>query len=104
MAPAEKPSYPKTLWSATPGKRTRILIPDPKERRNILRSLRFREGHITVNDEHEEAIVRRVMQGKVWDQDLTEPKINQQSGWVCYSSEAYTTYVEAKLAQAAPAR
>lgn len=107
MAVAEKQSaYPKTLWSATPGKQTRVLIPNQKDRTQIDRTLRFREGQVDVANAHEEAMVRKATRQQVWEQDLTTPKVDQQSGWVCYSSEAYINYLEHKrrMASAQPPR
>lgn len=96
MSTDEKQSYPKALWIATPGKQTRIFVPDPNNPSRILRVLRFREGSVLVRDEYEEQLVRRHTRGQVWEQDLTEPRIDPQSGWICYSTGAYMKYLEDK--------
>ena len=106
MATAEKQSYPKALWSANPAKRSRIFIPNPDNLSHIVRTIRFREGNVLVNNEYEETLIRRHMRGRVWEQDLEEPEIDEQSGWVCYSSKAFTEYLKQKrrLASAQPPR
>ena len=98
MARAEKQSkYPKTLWSSEPGKQTRIFIPDPDNRSHVTRTGRFREGSVDVNNEYEEQVIRNAMRGRVYDQDLESPKVDKQSGWVCYSTDAFLAYTQRKL-------
>lgn len=93
MANAEKKSeYPKTLWASSPTVRTRILIPGPNGK-DIVNKLRFHEGHVTVSDANEEAVVRRVMRNRVWEQDLDEPEVDKRNAWVCYSSKAFIAYM-----------
>ena len=94
MATAEKQSYPKTLWTATPRTQTRVFIPNEINPRQIDRTVRFRHGSAEVNDEREEQIVRAAMQNKVWQSDLTEPEIDERNAWVCYSSKAFMHYLK----------
>ena len=93
MATAEKASYPKTLWLSTPEQSPRILIPDPKTGA-VTHKLRFHEGYVNVTNAHEEATVRRATGNRVYEQDLTEPKIDKGNGWACWSSEAWIAYIE----------
>lgn len=103
MAPAEKASYPKTLWISTPEQSPRILIPDPNTKA-VTHKLRFHEGRVSVRNAHEEATVRQAMGGRVYEQDLDTPKVDEGNGWVCFSSAAWTAYLESRPPHADPLR
>lgn len=86
--------YPKRLWLKGPSP----FVPQEQIRIAGSRTaLRFENGVIEVRDTEQEAVVRRAMGAKLYDEDLPDhmaPRICKTCGWITRSLSAYADHLD----------
>jgi len=86
----ESPKYPKRLWLAGPAPyvaQETIIAPRGNKR------LRFEDGALLVHDAEEEAIVRKALGGRVFEETPGFTEMHPRSGWRTTSQDAFNAHV-----------
>ena len=84
--------YPKRLWLAGPAPyvaQTTVIVP------NTMRYLKFDAGSLVVKDAEEEAVVRKALGDRVYDETPGFTEQHPRTGWLTTSQKAYLAHVRA---------
>lgn len=88
---ATNPKYPKRLYLAGPAPyvaQETIVMP------NGFTQVKFKNGSALVKDAEQEAVVRKALPGKVYDETPGFSKVHPRSGWVTTSNDAYLAHTD----------
>ena len=87
----QKPKYPKRLWLAGPAPyvpQETVVMPDG------LTFLAFENGATIVTDAEQEAVVRKALGERVYDETPGYSKVHRRSGWLTTSRDAFEAHTD----------
>lgn len=86
-----KSKYPKRMWLAGPAPyvaQEAIAMP------NGFTFLEFENGSLLVHDAEQEAVVRKAMKDRVYDETPGYSKVHKRSGWLTTSRDAFEAHTD----------